>query len=274
MDPQTLYNRLHKRPSRPVIGSNPNPLNSTSQVHYTLPPTAPATDQQPQPQQQQQQQRQQQQPTPSMLRLGSSVPSHRQQFGGRERTLSNATLPTVVRRVHEMPFKRGVVIGSLKEDSSGFVMGPPTRAHWKPDVEAPECEKCNQRFGFLLRRHHCRRCGGVFCLSCSSHFIRLDQNANFHPAGLVCRVCDSCYAEYESRGTRSILGVANSTSDSSINNNNNSTEENTIPPEAARDPNQADVAKAVPIAAGKQDKVPEAAMSLMSVPSDWQWSTF
>ncbi|KAI8076843.1 uncharacterized protein BX664DRAFT_48209 [Halteromyces radiatus] len=51
---------------------------------------------------------------------------------------------------------------------------PPRPRHvWESDRQASECRRCNRRFNFLVRRHHCRRCGQVVCDRCSSHRVRL-----------------------------------------------------------------------------------------------------
>ncbi|KAJ2725973.1 hypothetical protein GGI07_000901 [Coemansia sp. Benny D115] len=39
---------------------------------------------------------------------------------------------------------------------------------WEPDNAAQSCRACSKRFSLFLRRHHCRRCGLLFCVSCSS----------------------------------------------------------------------------------------------------------
>ncbi|KAI9354875.1 FYVE zinc finger-domain-containing protein [Zopfochytrium polystomum] len=80
----------------------------------------------------------------------------------------------------------------------GFVTGPPSRDHWKPDASAPDCDLCGTRFGLITRRHHCRMCGGVFCGPCASQFVRLDQNAKPHAAGVLSRVCAGCVEGLES----------------------------------------------------------------------------
>jgi len=41
------------------------------------------------------------------------------------------------------------------------------------DGDSPTCLACAAEFGVLLRRHHCRRCGGLFCHDCSSHWVRV-----------------------------------------------------------------------------------------------------
>ena len=59
------------------------------------------------------------------------------------------------------------IITTRPSVSYGFVTGPPSKELWKPDDRAPECSLCGQKFSLLLRRHHCRRCGDVFCHLCS-----------------------------------------------------------------------------------------------------------
>lgn len=56
---------------------------------------------------------------------------------------------------------------------------------WTPD--APNCEGCGATFTFFNRKHHCRRCGGLFCNNCtlSRQYLRGQGDA---PA----RVCEPC----------------------------------------------------------------------------------
>ncbi|CAG8485773.1 13659_t:CDS:2 [Ambispora gerdemannii] len=81
---------------------------------------------------------------------------------------------------------------------SGLATGPPSKDHWKPDSAAIKCSMacCPREFGLFERRHHCRKCGDIFCGTHCSHYIRLDQNSNFNLAGSASRVCDRCYEEY------------------------------------------------------------------------------
>lgn len=82
--------------------------------------------------------------------------------------------------------------GSLKEDTS----------HWIPDEEATHCFKCRVKFSFITRKHHCRRCGGVFCDSCSSHRQAVPERG-FHQ---LVRVCDSCYHLTQNTGNLRQVG--------------------------------------------------------------------
>ncbi|ORX49071.1 FYVE/PHD zinc finger protein [Hesseltinella vesiculosa] len=74
---------------------------------------------------------------------------------------------------------------------------------WENDRQASECRRCNRRFNFLVRRHHCRRCGQIVCDRCSSHRIRLpveelveDPMISTAHYPIIAmnpqRICDSC----------------------------------------------------------------------------------
>jgi len=59
---------------------------------------------------------------------------------------------------------------------------------WTPDKEVENCVACPTKFDFLRRRHHCRRCGQIFCGKCTS------QKVQFHRMGFVdpVRLCKPC----------------------------------------------------------------------------------
>ncbi|XP_007535212.1 zinc finger FYVE domain-containing protein 9 isoform X4 [Erinaceus europaeus] len=60
---------------------------------------------------------------------------------------------------------------------------------WVPDSQAPNCMKCEARFTFTKRRHHCRACGKVFCASCCSvkcKLLYMDRKE-----ARVCVICHS-----------------------------------------------------------------------------------
>jgi len=40
------------------------------------------------------------------------------------------------------------------------------REEWVPDEAMDECESCGAAFGIMRRKHHCRRCGHIFCDAC------------------------------------------------------------------------------------------------------------
>ncbi|KAI8607513.1 hypothetical protein BC830DRAFT_1158605, partial [Chytriomyces sp. MP71] len=108
--------------------------------------------------------------------------------------------------VHRQVRQASVTVGSLP-NTLGFVTGEPSRAHWKPDTSTQYCENCRTRFGLLTRRHHCRTCGGIFCGPCSKHVIRLDQNAEPHPAGVLSRICGDCHKEFCRRAERTAMNA-------------------------------------------------------------------
>lgn len=72
----------------------------------------------------------------------------------------------------------------------------PLRRHWASNDSVSCCIKCNKQFGLLRRRHHCRKCGGIFCTKDAAHTIGLDGNLNFNLFGRPVRACDGCHLEF------------------------------------------------------------------------------
>ncbi len=42
---------------------------------------------------------------------------------------------------------------------------------WEDDKKVNSCRKCKTGFGWLVRKHHCRYCGCIFCDTCSNYYI-------------------------------------------------------------------------------------------------------
>ncbi|KAK6302235.1 hypothetical protein J4Q44_G00265900 [Coregonus suidteri] len=68
---------------------------------------------------------------------------------------------------------------------------------WVPDSQAPVCMKCEARFTFTKRRHHCRACGKVFCAACCNRRSRL-----LYMDRKEARVCNTCHAALLSAHSR------------------------------------------------------------------------
>ncbi|XP_075984208.1 phosphatidylinositol-3,5-bisphosphate 3-phosphatase MTMR4 isoform X2 [Anticarsia gemmatalis] len=77
--------------------------------------------------------------------------------------------------------------GSSSGSASEVEVGEEARGVvWLPDSAAPRCQYCRNHFWLARRRHHCRRCGGIFCGSCS-------EMSTWGSCGTV-RVCRRCRA--------------------------------------------------------------------------------
>lgn len=83
------------------------------------------------------------------------------------------------------------------DEELGDVTGPPTTAHWKPDISSADCAVCHQTFTWFFRRHHCRSCGDIVCDNHVKKAVPLDQNARYHPKGMPSKACDVCWNEWK-----------------------------------------------------------------------------
>lgn len=133
----------------------------------------------------------------------------------------------------------------------------PTKKHWKPDPESSVCDdlKCKRAFNYFVRRHHCRRCGNIFCDAHSSYEIPLDQDANYNPRAQPSRTCAHCFDEFKAWHTRNNSQASSSAS---------SDDQNATPPTPVN----------APVATGPALQLAKSPDVAASVPRDWNWSTF
>ncbi|KAI0114914.1 FYVE-domain-containing protein [Daldinia grandis] len=134
----------------------------------------------------------------------------------------------------------------------------PTRQHWKPDPESSICDEpsCMRHFNYWTRRHHCRKCGNIFCDSHSAYDVPLDQDANYNPKGTPSRACSHCFSEFRAWRSRTNSQASSDTSSTGR-------ESQTAPTSPA-----ASAPTAIQGSNGHHQEI------AMSVPRDWNWSTF
>lgn len=75
-----------------------------------------------------------------------------------------------------------------------------TLNRWADDYTVTKCNKCSAEFGFMTRKHHCRKCGYIFCYSCSDktyiipNYVKIPKsNINDGDMKNPKRVCIDCY---------------------------------------------------------------------------------
>lgn len=76
---------------------------------------------------------------------------------------------------------------------------------WVPDHAVTHCAECESGFGFLVRKHHCRNCGNIFCGNCSENFSMIPHQNLMTPE----RVCNRCFNNLQriSKHVRASNGV-------------------------------------------------------------------
>ena len=57
---------------------------------------------------------------------------------------------------------------------------------WKPDNTIDNCTDCHKIFTFWRRKHHCRRCGYIYCHQCTA---KLCPYVNLENPERICRLC-------------------------------------------------------------------------------------
>ncbi|KAL2752684.1 hypothetical protein ACRALDRAFT_1083330 [Sodiomyces alcalophilus JCM 7366] len=151
--------------------------------------------------------------------------------------------------------------------------GEPSRKHWKPDALSTICDDptCKRVFNYFYRRHHCRKCGNIFCDPHSSYAIPLDQDCNYNPRATPSRACAHCFGEFMAWKSRN-NSQASSDRGSSIDQSPANGQVSTAPSTAPTSP----IATSSPMNAASKAALghARAAEAAASVPRDWSWSTF
>jgi hypothetical protein len=65
------------------------------------------------------------------------------------------------------------------------------RPHWTDERDRKACQRCNRKFEFFTRKHHCRLCGEVVCDACSCYKAPLNDGD-----GVQVRHCFQCWIRY------------------------------------------------------------------------------
>lgn len=73
---------------------------------------------------------------------------------------------------------------NVDESESKIVM-------WVPDEAVTHCAGCGGQFWVLRPKHHCRKCGRIFCFYCSNYQCPVPDQQLHKPV----RVCRRCYSE-------------------------------------------------------------------------------
>jgi hypothetical protein len=92
-----------------------------------------------------------------------------------------------VREAYEQAQREGVNFPPPPRNITTAIVKTEAPPEWKDNSN---CVRCNVQFGIMQRKHHCRRCGLVFCQDCSGKSISLPELGLYEEV----RVCERCFA--------------------------------------------------------------------------------
>ncbi|NXT13137.1 FYCO1 protein, partial [Prunella fulvescens] len=58
-----------------------------------------------------------------------------------------------------------------KSDALEFQQKLSAEQRWQGDTEVNQCLDCQREFSWMVRRHHCRMCGRIFCYYCCNNYM-------------------------------------------------------------------------------------------------------
>ncbi|KAM6134960.1 FYVE and coiled-coil domain-containing protein 1 isoform 2-T2 [Pterocles gutturalis] len=74
-----------------------------------------------------------------------------------------------------------------KSDALEFQQKLSAEQRWQGDTEVNHCLDCQREFSWMVRRHHCRMCGRIFCYYCCNNYMVTKPGAKKE------RCCRACF---------------------------------------------------------------------------------
>ena len=83
-----------------------------------------------------------------------------------------------------------IKFGIIKIDESESKIQESQKSLWVPNNAVTNCFECENKFTtIMVRQHHCRICGNIFCSNCSNKQIQVSNNNKI----IKLRVCNNCF---------------------------------------------------------------------------------
>lgn len=86
---------------------------------------------------------------------------------------------------------------SSPEGLYGSILLPVKNNRWIEDINTTQCTGCKVVFSIIVRKHHCRYCGYIFCAYCVQQKIHIPDYIVAHEKSIFSiveeRVCRPCY---------------------------------------------------------------------------------
>uniref|UniRef100_A0A803W7F5 FYVE and coiled-coil domain containing 1 n=1 Tax=Ficedula albicollis TaxID=59894 RepID=A0A803W7F5_FICAL len=76
-----------------------------------------------------------------------------------------------------------------KSDALEFQQKLSAEQRWQGDTEVNHCLDCQREFSWMVRRHHCRMCGRIFCYYCCNNYMVTKLG------GKKERCCRACFSK-------------------------------------------------------------------------------
>lgn len=118
-----------------------------------------------------------------ILNLGSALEGI-QQSDERAINYLPAWQPDRISQHHVSDYHKSLSKSGSEDDESSVE----NEAQSTPFVVGNQCASCHRTFTLIRRRHHCRRCGHIFCAQCCNHWQAVEGLANNKPV----RICSDC----------------------------------------------------------------------------------